>query len=94
MLGILVHGDNHFIVQGPPPDEASARQLVRYWAVIQIGRETPLELKKWTIISRAFREDLEWAVLVPGEGERNPKVSLLLEELAQRGIAIHDAGRE
>jgi hypothetical protein len=93
MLGILVHGDNHFIVQGPLPDEASARQLVRHWSVIQICQETPPELQQWTIISRAFREDLEWAVVVPGDGERNPDVSKLLEELAQRRITIHDAGR-
>jgi hypothetical protein len=93
MLGIMVHGDNHFIVRGPLPDRATARQLVRHWSVIQIGRETPPELQKWTIISRAFREDLEWAVVVPGDGERNPDVSKLLEELAQRGISIHDASR-
>ena len=24
MIGILVHGDNHFIVRGPPPDDATA----------------------------------------------------------------------
>jgi hypothetical protein len=90
MLGILVHGDNHFIVLGPLPDRATARQLVRHWSVIQIGRETPPDLQKWTIITRAFRENLEWAVVVPGQSERNPEVSLLLEEMAQRGITIHE----
>lgn len=90
MLGILVHGDNHFIVRGPLPDSATARRLVHQWSVIQIAHATPPELQRWTIISRAFREDLEWAVVVRGQGDQNPKVSLLLEELAQRGITIHE----
>ena len=88
MLGILVHGDNHFIVSGPPPDRASAVELIRHWTVIQIGRETPPKLQRWTIISRAFREDLEWAVVVSGGGQRNPDVSKLLEELSERGVMI------
>ena len=94
MLGILVHGDNHFIVRGPLPDRVSALQLARHWSLIQIGKKTPPELQAWTIISRAFREDLQWAVVIPGDGEKNPEVSKLLEELEQRGITIHDAGPE
>jgi hypothetical protein len=27
MVGILVHGDNHFILSGPVPDEANALAL-------------------------------------------------------------------
>jgi hypothetical protein len=93
MLGILVHGDNHFIVRGPLPDKFAARQLAQHWSVIQIGRETPHELQQWTIVSRAVREDLEWAVVVPGDGEETPAVSELLKELARRGVKIHDANR-
>ena len=37
MVGILVHGDNHFIVRGPLPDRDVARALVRHWSIIQIG---------------------------------------------------------
>jgi hypothetical protein len=92
MLGILVHGDNHFIVRGPLPDKLTARELAHHWSVIQIGQEPPPKLQQWTILSRAFREDLEWAVVVPGEGTRNSAVSKLLEELAARGIVIHEAG--
>jgi hypothetical protein len=37
MVGILVHGNNHFILSGPEPDEVAALALVRYWAIVQIG---------------------------------------------------------
>ena len=90
MLGILVHGDNHFIVRGPLPDRPAALALVRHWSVIQIGRITPAELSGWRISTREFRENLQWAVIAPGEGEISPAVARLLAELSARGIAIHD----
>ena len=37
MVGILVHGNNHFILSGPVPDEAVALALARHWSIIQIG---------------------------------------------------------
>jgi hypothetical protein len=92
MLGILVHGDNHFIVRGPLPDRAQAWALMRHWSVIQLGEATPPALARWRISSREFRENLEWAVIVPGEGDRNPAVTQLLDELSARGITIHDYG--
>jgi hypothetical protein len=87
-VGILVHGDNHFIVRGrrPNPDEALA--LARHWSVIQIGASTPPELCEWKISSREFRENLSWAVVVPGAGEHTAAVTQLLSELAGRGVAI------
>ncbi len=88
MPGILVHGDNHFIVRGPLPTEAAARALVRHWSLIQIGAATPPELQPWRISTREFRENLQWAVVVPGDGETSPAVAQLLAELAARGIAI------
>ncbi len=91
MAGILVHGDNHFIVRGPLPDRASALALVRHWSVIRIGGTTPPSLAPWRIVSREFRENLAWAVVVPGDGEVSPGVAELLGELAARGIAIHDS---
>ncbi len=33
----LVHGNNHFILSGPVPDEAVALALARHWSIIQIG---------------------------------------------------------
>jgi hypothetical protein len=88
-VGILVHGDNHFIVRGPEPDRATAVALARHWSIIQIGSTTPPGLETWRISSREFRENLEWAVMVPGDGEISPAVAELLGELSARGIAIH-----
>ena len=47
VVGILVHGDNHFIVRGPLPARDVAFALVRYWSVIQIGATTPPALNRW-----------------------------------------------
>jgi hypothetical protein len=91
MVGILVHGDNHFIVRGPLPDREVALALIRHWSLIQIGATTPLPLDQWQIVSREFRENLEWAVVVPGDDEMSPAVTRLLDELSARGITIHDS---
>jgi hypothetical protein len=90
MVGILVHGDNHFIVRGPKPDLATAVALSRHWSVIRIGAATPPELRAWTITPREFRENLEWAVMVAGEGALNPAVAELLAELEARGVQVED----
>ena len=88
MVGILVHGDNHFIVRGPAPDRDRALALVRHWSLLRIGASTPDELRPWRISTREFREDLVWAVVVPGERENSPAVAQLLSELRARGIEI------
>ena len=90
VVGILVHGDNHFIVRGSLPDRNVALALVRHWSLIQIGAITPPTLDQWHVITREFRENLEWAVVVPGDGEISPAVRQLLGELSARGISIHD----
>jgi len=91
MLGILVHGTNHFIVRGPLPGRAVALALARHWSLIEIDQKTPPELDQWRISSKEYRENLAWAVLVPGDGDISPAVSQLLEELSGRGIVIHDS---
>jgi hypothetical protein len=88
MLGILVHGNNHFIVRGPRPNRTEAIELARHWSVIRIGSTTPPELQQWSIRTREFREDLEWAVIVPGEGDVSPAVTQLLAELSARGVPV------
>lgn len=88
MIGILVCGDNHFIVKGPPPDYATAVALARHWSLIQIGQTTPAMLQSWSIVTKAFRENLEWAVVVRGDGEITPAVAQLLKEISARGITI------
>jgi hypothetical protein len=91
MVGILVHGDNHFIVRGPLPDREAALALVRHWSLIQIGAATPPPLDEWQIISREYRENLEWAVVVPGDCEMSAAVTTLLDELSARGITIYNS---
>src|ERR1700688_869558 len=91
MIGILVCGDNHFIVRGPLPDRPTALALARHWSIIQIGRTTPVHLQPWSISTREFRENLEWAVVVPGDGEISSAVAQLLDELSARGVTIHNS---
>jgi hypothetical protein len=91
MIGILANGDNHFIVEGPLPGRLDALALVRNWTVIRINGATPPGLEGWRIIPKAYRENLEWAVMTPGDGEPNPEVKQLLVELEARGITIRDA---
>ena len=91
MVGILVHGDNHFIVRGPLPCRDTALALARHWSVIRIGAVTPPALAAWHISTKEFRENLEWAIVVPGDSAHSAAVVLLLGELRLRGIAIRDA---
>jgi hypothetical protein len=88
MIGILVDGDNHFIVRGPRPDRNTALALARHWSVIRIGAVTPPALQAWQISTREFRENLQWAMVVPGPQEHSEAVKVLLAELEGRGIAI------
>ena len=90
MVGILVHGDNNFIVRGPLPDRDVERTMIRHWSIIQIGATTPPSLEGWRISTKEFREDLEWAMIVPGDSEISPAVAQLLDELSARGITIHN----
>ena len=92
--GILVHGDNHFIVHGRLPDRQTALALVRHWSLIRSGGAVPPGLDEWRIVSREFRENLEWAIVVHGEREMNPAVTSLLAELSRRGVKVHDAQSE
>ena len=94
MVGILVHGDNHFIVRGPLPTREVALELVRHWTLIRIGATTPLSLERWQLISKEFRENLRWAVVVPGDTDTSPAVKTLLDELSARGVTIRDSRRE
>jgi hypothetical protein len=40
VVGILVHGNNHLILSGPLPDQATALALVRRWSFVQIGNDS------------------------------------------------------
>jgi hypothetical protein len=88
MVGILVHGNNHFILSGPRPDETAALALARHWSIIQIGAPKSPTVDKWQIRTKEFRENLEWAVIVPADREISPGAAELLAELSARGVAI------
>jgi len=89
MVGILVHGNNHFILSGPLPDHDSALALVRYWSIIQIGEEKASSFGQWQIRNKEFRENLAWAVVVPGDREVSPEMAQLLGGLSVRGVTVH-----
>jgi hypothetical protein len=88
MVGILVHGNNHFILSGPGPDEATALALVWHWSIIQIGQAKSSPFGQCQVRSKEFRKNLEWAVIVPGDLEPSPGVTQLLGELSARGVTI------
>jgi hypothetical protein len=92
MVGILVHGNNHYILSGPRPSEAEALELVRHWGVVRIGEPVSMSFRGWEIRTKEFRENLQWVVVVPGERETSPGVSELLSELVKRGVAIQTCG--
>ena len=73
------------------PRREVALALVRHWSLIQIGAITPPVLEGWQIITKEFRENLEWAVIVPGDSATSPAVAQLLAELKERGITPHEA---
>jgi hypothetical protein len=88
MVGILVHGNNHFILSGPPPDEVEAVALARHWSMVQIGVPSSASFRAWEIRTKEFRENLQWAAIVPGDGDVSAGVAALLKELAARDIVI------
>ncbi|MDX2153363.1 MAG: hypothetical protein SFV54_21645 [Bryobacteraceae bacterium] len=97
-LGILVHGDNHFIVRGPLPSPQSALALARRWSVIQIGSGIDMTREEpgfpWRVSTREFRENLEWAVIVEDARPHSAAVTQLLAELAARGVPAYRTGRD
>jgi hypothetical protein len=58
MVDILVHGNNHFILSGPLPDDANALALVRHWSIIQIGEAKSSSFGQWQIRNKEFRRTL------------------------------------
>jgi len=88
MVGILVHGNTHYILSGPRPTAGEAVALARNWSVVQIGEAKSQKFEKWEIRNQEFRANLQWAVIVPDERETSPGVLELLAEIAARGVEI------
>lgn len=86
-----MHGDNHFIVRGPLPSREVSLALIQHWSLIQIGAATPEKLDPWRISTREFRENLEWAVIVPGDAAVSAEVTALLSQLSMRSLKIHNS---
>jgi hypothetical protein len=93
MVGILVHGNNHFILSGPRPNEENALALARHFSLIEIGSPISLAYDQWQIRNQEFRENLHWAVIVPGDCMPSPGVVDILAELSSRGILIETTSR-
>jgi hypothetical protein len=89
--GLLVHGANHFIVNGPEPGDDDARELVRYWEVPRIGHPAGTPWKAWSLCTRALRENLTWAVVLESADANSPAVEQLLAGIATRGVRIRRA---
>lgn len=92
-VGLLVLGDNHLVLEGPKPDREQAVALATYWSLVRIGSSMPESLTRWTIVTKWVRERLDWAVIAPGDGARNPAITQLLDEIAARHIPIDDYSR-
>src|ERR1700689_2852257 len=93
MVGILVHGNNHFILRGPAPDAAEAATLARHWSIIQIGEERSLRFGEWEIRTKKFRKTQEGAGgggTGGGDGDISSGVQQMRGELAARGVESHD----
>lgn len=86
--GLLVHGSNHFIVNGRRPSMLEARALARFWELPMPGAVLSPALAEWSICTKAFRENLTWAVVLAGDAKPTEAVTVLLEELAGRGVGI------
>jgi hypothetical protein len=56
--------------------------------VVQIGEAKSQKFEKWEIRNKEFRENLEWAVIMPGDRDPSPGVLELLAEIAARGVEI------
>ncbi|MBL8179673.1 MAG: hypothetical protein JNK48_33650 [Bryobacterales bacterium] len=91
IYGLLVYGSNHFIVDGPCPTPELARALVRQWAHPMPLRPADTCLAPWSIRTKAFREQLAWAVVIPCQEPHSPAVLQLLDELQARGLTVHTA---
>ncbi|MCW5963936.1 MAG: hypothetical protein KIT83_07850 [Bryobacterales bacterium] len=84
--GLLVHRGNHHILDGPHPDAAEARRLLFELEYPDPTREPWAMRKQWRVRTKAFREQLCWAVVVGTEEACGQPVRELLKELAARGV--------
>jgi hypothetical protein len=90
-LGLIVHGEDHFLIRGPKPDAAMAKYLVRRWIFPSIedllGTSPPIPAD-WQITTSEFRENIEWTIVLSCAQSPSPAVAQLVAEVAARGVAV------
>ena len=93
-LGLIVSGEDHFLIRGPKPDAAMARYLVRRWIFPSIedllGTSSPIPAD-WQITTSEFRENIEWTIVLSCRQEPTVAVAQLVAEIVARGVAIEYA---
>jgi len=62
--------------------------MAREFNLVKVAKAPVNSFEKWEIRNKEFRENLEWAVVVPADTEMTHGVSQLLGELAERGVVI------
>jgi hypothetical protein len=55
---------------------------------VQIGELKSQKFRQWEIRNNEVRENLQWAVIMPGDRDTSPGVLQLLAEIAARGVEI------
>jgi hypothetical protein len=76
MVGILVHGNNDFILSGPLPEEVAALALVRHSSIVQTGETRSSSFGQWQISRKSFErtwngQSLSRATVRPLQESRN-----------------------
>lgn len=84
--GLLVHHGNHHILDGPRPNAADARRLLFELEYPDPTRKPWAMRGQWRVRTKAFREQLRWAVVVGTEEACGEPVRDLLKELAARNV--------
>lgn len=85
-IGLLVHRDNHHVLAGPCPSPQEARRLVFELEYPDPLREPWPQRATWSILRKAYRDRLQWAVVVGSREACGEPVRELLKELAARNV--------
>ena len=90
-LGLIVYGEDHFLIRGPKPDAVMARYLVRRWifpSIEDLLRTSPPIPADWQITTSEFRENIEWTIVLSCDQDPTAAVAQLVSEIAARGVAV------
>ncbi len=86
-MQLWVRGGNHLLVRGPRVDFPEVARLFQRWEVPSLeSLLSKQESPSHSIVTWAFREDIEIYCVLPSEEEHSVAVRQLLNELRQRGV--------